>query len=264
MEVLRMQNKPILSLKNIVTTVNAGTPSENVILNNLSLDIYPGDFITVLGSNGAGKSTLFNTIAGSLAITSGHIVLNGTDITKETVEKRAQHLGRVFQDPKMGTAPRMTVAENLNLALRRGSSRNLMFRHLNKHKPQFKKLTSIMSNGLSTKLDVATENLSGGQRQALSFLMAVVKKPELLLLDEHTAALDPKTSFQLMTQTNNTISKQQLTCLMITHHLDDALKYGNRLIVLDKGKVVFDVSGPEKERLTKERLLSFFNDLIEP
>lgn len=258
-----MQNKPILSLKNIVTTVNAGTPSENVILNNLNLNVHRGDFITVLGSNGAGKSTLFNTIAGNLAITSGQILLNERDIAKETVEKRARYLGRVFQDPKMGTAPRMTVAENLNLSLRRGSSRNLTLRHLNKHKSHFKELTSTMSNGLNTKLDVATENLSGGQRQALSFLMAIIQKPELLLLDEHTAALDPKTSFQLMEETNKTISEQHLTCLMITHHLDDALKYGNRLIVLDKGKVVFDVAGPEKEKLTKEQLLSFFNDLVE-
>ncbi|KRM89902.1 ABC transporter ATP-binding protein [Liquorilactobacillus cacaonum] len=258
-----MQSKPTLSLKNVVTTVNTGTPSESIILNKLNLDIYPGDFITVLGSNGAGKSTLFNTITGNLQISSGQILLNNIDIAKESVEKRAHYLGRVFQDPKMGTAPRMTVAENLNLALQRGETRGLTPRHLNKHQPLFKKLTGIMSNSLNTKLDVATQNLSGGQRQALSFLMAIIKKPELLLLDEHTAALDPKTSFQLMSETNKVISEQNLTCLMITHHLDDALKYGNRLIVIDKGKVVFDVAGAQKDNLTKEQLLNFFNDLVE-
>lgn len=255
-------NTPLLSLKNIVTKVNTGTPNEVMILRHLNLDVYDGDFVTILGSNGAGKSTLFNTISGELPVDEGTIALKDQDITHLSVEKRTAFLARVFQDPKMGTAPRMTVAENLLLASQRGQRRTLRLRQLNKHLDHFKALTATMDgNGLSERLNTATENLSGGQRQALSFLMATEQRPDLLLLDEHTAALDPKTSEQLMNQTNRRVTEERLTCLMITHHLDDALKYGNRLIVLDQGQVKYDVRGSEKEQLTKEKLLSFFNTI---
>ncbi|VDG19016.1 ABC transporter ATP-binding protein [Lactiplantibacillus mudanjiangensis] len=253
---------PLISLNHIVTKVNTGTPNEVMILRHLDLDIYDGDFITVLGSNGAGKSTLFNTISGELPVDAGTISLKGQDITTMTVEKRTAFLARVFQDPKMGTAPRMTVAENLLLASQRGKRRTLRLRRLKQQLPHFKALTATMNNGLTERLNTATENLSGGQRQALSFLMATEQHPDLLLLDEHTAALDPKTSAELMHQTNQRVTEENLTCLMITHHLDDALKYGNRLIVLDQGQVKFDVRGAEKAELTKEKLLSFF-DIIE-
>lgn len=255
-------NQPLLALNDIVTKVNGGTPNEVMILKHLNLTIYDGDFITVLGSNGAGKSTLFNTISGELPVASGQIKLRDQDITHLSVEKRTAFLARVFQDPKMGTAPRMTVAENLLLASQRGKRRTLRLRHLKQHMAHFKQLTASMdNNGLSDRLNTATENLSGGQRQALSFLMATEQRPDLLLLDEHTAALDPKTSEQLMAQTNQRVTQEKLTCLMITHHLDDALKYGNRLIVLDQGQIKYDVRGAEKAALTKEKLLSFFDTI---
>ncbi|KRK97003.1 ABC-type uncharacterized transport system, ATPase component [Secundilactobacillus odoratitofui DSM 19909 = JCM 15043] len=254
-------SKPILELRHVVTKVNRNTPEELTLLKDLNLTINEGDFITVLGSNGAGKSTLFNSIAGNLPIDSGDILLRGESIAHESEERRTRFLSRVFQDPKLGTAPRMTVAENLLLATKRGERRRLTPRHLNAHMAEFKKLTSGMGNGLDERLTTPTGNLSGGQRQALSFLMATLRKPDILLLDEHTAALDPKTSQQLMTTTNERITAENLTCLMITHHLDDALKYGNRLIVIGNGQITFDVSGAEKQALTQETLYSFFSDL---
>ncbi|RXI79038.1 ABC transporter ATP-binding protein [Levilactobacillus suantsaii] len=253
--------KPLLELKNVVLKVNRNTPEEIKILDHLNLTINAGDFITVLGSNGAGKSTLFNAIGGDLSIDSGQILLNGRDIAHDSVEKRTRFLSRVFQDPKLGTAPRMTVAENLLLAQRRGQRRGLRPRRLNRQMDYFKEITTTMHNGLDERLTTATGNLSGGQRQALSFLMATLKRPELLLLDEHTAALDPQTSQDLMHLTNQRVQDQQLTCLMITHHLEDALTYGNRLIVLHHGQITFDVAGPEKAALTTEKLYSFFAEI---
>ncbi|UQS86293.1 ATP-binding cassette domain-containing protein [Nicoliella spurrieriana] len=252
-------NKPLFQLKDVVKTVhpNGGQPLN--ILDHVNLDIHSGDFITILGSNGAGKSTLFNAIGGNLPITSGHILLNGNDITKTSVTKRTQFLSRVFQDPKLGTAPRMTVAENLLLAEKRGQSRFLVPRHLKREMAKYQQLTSQLHNHLSERLNTPTGNLSGGQRQTLSFLMATIKKPEILLLDEHTAALDPNTSNELMALTEQTIKEQHLTCLMITHHLDDALKYGNRLLVLNQGQIEYDFSGSEKQAMTKQDLYQFFN-----
>jgi putative ABC transport system ATP-binding protein len=248
----------ILTLENIVTYANRHTPNQTTILKNLNLTIEAGEFVTVLGTNGAGKSTLFNVIAGTIPIDGGRVLHLGHDLAKVSPEKRAQFLARVFQDPKLGTAPRMTVSENLLLALKRGQRRSFSPRRLKQHQAGFKTLLATMGNGLEEHLDTATEDLSGGQRQALSFLMATQQRPDLLLLDEHTAALDPKTSDQLMTQTNQTITSQHLTCLMITHHLDDALKYGNRLIVLNAGEITLDVRGEEKSALTKTTLLEFF------
>lgn len=253
--------KTIFQLKDVVKTVNEDTPEELNILNHVDLDIHEGDFITILGSNGAGKSTLFNTIGGNLRPTSGQVIYKGKDITNISVVKRTSFLSRVFQDPKLGTAPRMTVAENLLLAEKRGGYHHLIPRKLKGEMKRFEQITAKMNNNLNHRLNTATGSLSGGQRQALSFLMATIKKPGILLLDEHTAALDPKTSQNLMDITDETIKEQNLTCLMITHHLEDALKYGNRLLVLHQGKISYDISGKDKQNLTKEKLLTFFNDI---
>lgn len=254
------ENNAVLELKNVSTLVNRKTPNETKILKDLDLKVFPGDFITVIGSNGAGKSTLFNTISGDLLPDEGQVFHNGNDISHNSVEKRTKFLSRVFQDPKMGTAPRMTVAENLLLAAKRGKKRGLHFRNLRKNKERFARLAASMGNGLVERLDTPTENLSGGQRQALSFLMATINRPDILLLDEHTAALDPKTSAALMEQTSKTVSSQKLTCLMITHRMEDALTYGNRLLVLHDGKITLDVKNDEKTRLTKEKIMQVFAD----
>lgn len=251
--------EPVFRLQDVDVTVKQGTLAATKILKGINFDIYEGDFITVLGTNGAGKSTLFNAIAGNLQVSHGHILHHGTDITQKSPVERTDYIARVFQDPKMGTAPRMTVAENLLLAEKRGAKRRLRGRNLSKEKlAQYRELTQTMGNNLDTRLQTATGNLSGGQRQALSFLMATLVKPELLLLDEHTAALDPKTSEQLMTTTNQQVTQNQLTALMITHNLADALKYGNRLIVLNAGDIVLDVRNEEKDKLSEEQLLKYF------
>lgn len=249
-----------LNLQNITTTVNVGTSEEKKILKNINLNLEDGDFVTLLGTNGAGKSTLLNIINGSLFPTSGKVLLDNQDITHLSEVKRAKYISQVFQDPKMGTAPRMTVAENLLLATKRGQKRRLRLRGLEKHLNEFKKETAQLPNGLSDRLNTFVGSLSGGQRQTLSFLMATIKKPKLLLLDEHTAALDPNTSHQLLELTNKTVTQQHLTCIMITHQLKDALKYGNRIIILNNGKIVLDVKNSEKEKLTEDDILQYFSD----
>ncbi|HBO55432.1 ABC transporter ATP-binding protein [Leuconostoc mesenteroides] len=247
--------KPVFSLKDVIVTVGDSIQ----ILKSINFDIYDGDFITVLGTNGAGKSTLFNTIAGNLSVASGEILHNGNNIAHETAVKRTNYIARVFQDPKMGTAPRMTVAENLLLAEKRGSKRTLRSRGLTQKKlTEYAALTKVMGNNLDRRLNTATGDLSGGQRQALSFLMATRVRPELLLLDEHTAALDPKTSEQLMLATNEQVTANNLTALMITHNLADALKYGNRLIILNAGNIVLDVRDDEKKALDETQILKYF------
>ena len=228
----------IVELKNATKVITNGFNEEKIILNDVSLEIFEHDFITILGGNGAGKSTLFNTIAGTLPLTSGSIRIMGEDVTHFSPEKRAKYLSRVFQDPKMGTAPRMTVAENLLIAKFRGEKRGLLPRRLSSHREEFQTTIEKVGNGLEKHLDTPIEFLSGGQRQALSLLMATLKRPELLLLDEHTAALDPKTSVALMELTDDFVSKDHLTALMITHHMEDALKYGNRLIVMKEGRII--------------------------
>lgn len=246
---------PVFSLKDVIVTVGDSIQ----ILKSINFDIYDRDFITVLGTNGAGKSTLFNTIAGNLSVASGEILHNGNNIAHETAVKRTNYIARVFQDPKMGTAPRMTVAENLLLAEKRGSKRTLRSRGLTQKKlTEYAALTKVMGNNLDRRLNTATGDLSGGQRQALSFLMATRVKPELLLLDEHTAALDPKTSEQLMLATNEQVTANNLTALMITHNLADALKYGNRLIILNAGNIVLDVRDDEKKALDETQILKYF------
>lgn len=250
----------ILDLQNITTTVNVGTSEEKNILKNINLKINDGDFITLLGTNGAGKSTLLNIINGSIFPTSGKIILKERDLTNLSEVKRAKYIAQVFQDPKMGTAPRMTVAENLLLATKRGQQRGLHLRGLDQHLEEFKRETAQLPNGLNERLNTFVGNLSGGQRQTLSFLMATIKKPELLLLDEHTAALDPNTSRQLLELTNKVVKKEHLTCIMITHQLKDAIKYGNRMVILNSGKIVLDVKGEEKKKLTEEDILQYFTD----
>ena len=252
--------KPILELKDVKTTVKTADGEIVSILKGIDLKIKAGDFITIIGTNGAGKSTLLNTIAGSLRPDSGFLLHYGHDITKMSEEKRTQFIGRVFQDPKMGTAPRMTVAENLLLATKRGKRRFLKIRKLKQNLPRFKKLAAVMNNGLENRLNTFVEGLSGGQRQALSFLMATIERPDILLLDEHTAALDPHTSENLLAVTDQQIKENKLTALMITHHMEDALKYGNRLLVLKAGKVKADINEQEKQNLKVSDLYKYFED----
>lgn len=253
-------SKPILELKDVKTVVNKGTANETTILKGINLKINEGDFITIVGTNGAGKSTLFNVIGGNLHADSGQIFHNGKDITRSTEEQRTSFLARVFQDPKLGTAPRMTVAENMLLATKRGEKRHLVLRKLKQNMDRFTKLAATMNNGLENRMTTATGALSGGQRQALSFLMATLKRPDILLLDEHTAALDPHTSLNLLHATNERINQDHLTALMITHHLEDALTYGNRLIVLKDGQIKADFKGEKKQSLTTEKLYTYFED----
>lgn len=249
-----------LKLQNISTTVNIGNGEQKQILKNINLELNDGDFVTLLGTNGAGKSTLLNIINGSLAPTTGKVILDEKDITNLSEVKRAKYIAQVFQDPKMGTAPRMTVAENLLLATKRGKHHGLKMRGLDKHLQMFSRETAQLPNGLNERLNTFVGNLSGGQRQTLSFLMATIQRPKLLLLDEHTAALDPNTSRELLELTNKVVQQQKLTCVMITHQLKDALKYGNRTIILNSGKVVLDVSGEKRQKLAEDDILQYFTD----
>lgn len=253
-----MTKRKIVELQQATVKVNVGMPDEKTILDQVDLTIYEHDFLTILGGNGAGKSTLFNVIAGTVMLTSGRIMMMGEDVTSLTAEKRAKYLSRVFQDPKLGTAPRMTVLENLLIANYRGERRPLIPRRLPTFRESFGKLVARTGNGLERHLDTETGQLSGGQRQALSLLMATLKRPELLLLDEHTAALDPKTSVSLMALTNEFISKDRLTALMITHRMEDALTYGNRVLVMQSGRIVKDVSAQEKEEMVLSDYYAFF------
>lgn len=250
--------KKIVELKNATVRVNNGFDEVKTILDDVNLNIYEHDFLTILGGNGAGKSTLFNVIAGTLMLTSGTISILGEDVTALPAEKRAKYLARVFQDPKMGTAPRMTVAENLLIAKFRGEQRTFSPRKIHAYTDDFSQLLTKTGNGLDKHLETPTGLLSGGQRQALSLLMATLKRPELLLLDEHTAALDPKTSVSLMNLTDEFVSIDRLTTLMITHHMEDALKHGNRLIVMKDGKIVKDLNRDEKAQMQIADYYQFF------
>lgn len=242
--------KTIVELKDATVQVNNGFDEVKTILDHVNLTIYEHDFITILGGNGAGKSTLFNVIASTLMLTSGSISILGEDVTHLPAQKRANYLARVFQDPKMGTAPRMTVAENLLIAKFRGQKRGFVPRRIHHYQEEFEQLVQKTGNGLEKHLETPTGLLSGGQRQALSLLMATLQRPELLLLDEHTAALDPKTSVSLMNLTDEFVSGDKLTALMITHHMEDALKYGNRVLVMKDGKIVSDLNQAQKQEMT--------------
>lgn len=251
-------NTPVLSLKGLTKQFNKGTPNQNTILNDLNLEVKKGDFITIIGGNGAGKSTLLNSIAGNFMIDKGSILLGEKDLTPLKEEKRAGSIGRVFQDPVMGTAPRMTVGENLAIAYRRGKKRSLRKGTSDKEREYFKQVLAELGLGLENRLDSEMGLLSGGQRQSIALLMATMNKPDLLLLDEHTAALDPKTAKVVLELTKRRIEQEELTALMITHNMSDALKYGNRLIMLDGGKVIVDLSGDEKKNLTVPDVLVLF------
>ncbi|RZM14353.1 phosphonate ABC transporter ATP-binding protein [Lactobacillus delbrueckii] len=254
-----MTSQNLLELTDLEVVVGRGTSEENKILGKLSLKIKPGDFIWLLGGNGAGKSTLLNVLAGAIQPTSGKILHAGKDISKESEVKRSSYIARVFQDPKLGTAPRMTVAENLLLAAKRGQKRGLKLRRLKENIPAFKEALEKVNPDLAGKLDLPVDQLSGGQRQALSFVMATYNKPELLLLDEHTAALDPRSSRKLMEATDEQIRAKKITAVMITHHMEDALKYGNRLLVLDHGQISHDYQGQAKQDLTLQDLAALFD-----
>ena len=249
----------MLEVKNITKTFNAGTVNEKVALNDLSLTIKDGEFVTVIGGNGAGKSTLLNAVCGTWKVDCGEILIDGVNVTKMPDYKRAKFLGRVFQDPMMGTAADMEIEENLALAFRRGKHRGLKSGITSEEREYYKKLLKELDLGLETRLKTKIGLLSGGQRQTITLLMAAMKTPKLLLLDEHTAALDPKTAAKVLDITQKIVTENKLTTLMITHNMKDAIKYGDRLIMLYDGRVAFDVSGEEKKNLTVEQLLELFS-----
>ena len=249
----------MLKLENIHKTFHAGTVNQKIALDGLSLTLNDGDFVTVIGGNGAGKSTLLNTIAGTFPVDSGTITIDGEDITDLSEEKRARFLGRVFQDPMMGTAATMQIEENLALAMRRGKSRSLRVGITKQEREEYKELLKILDLGLEDRLTSKVGLLSGGQRQALTLLMATLQKPKLLLLDEHTAALDPKTAAKVLDATEKIVQRDRLTTLMITHNMRDAIAHGNRLIMMYEGRIAVDVSGEEKKKLTVEALLELFS-----
>ena len=248
----------MLKLENIRKTFHAGTVNQKIALDGLSLTLNDGDFVTVIGGNGAGKSTLLNTIAGTFSVDSGSITIDGEDITDLPEQKRARFLGRVFQDPMMGTAADMWIEENMALAAHRGERRGLRWAISPAERENFRRLLSELDLGLEDRLSSKVGLLSGGQRQALTLLMAVMKKPKLLLLDEHTAALDPKTAAKVLALSDRFIEESRLTALMVTHNMKDAIAHGNRLIMMNAGKIVFDISGEEKKRLTVDDLLHAF------
>lgn len=249
----------MLQIQNLSKVFHRSTVNENVVFDNLSVDINDGDFVTIIGSNGAGKSTLLNLISGSIEPDSGSIVLDGCDISRLPEYKRMSLMGRVFQNPSVGTSPSMTILENLSLAYNKGNPYNLTHGVSKKNTAYFEELLSSLSLGLENRLNTKVGLLSGGQRQALSLLMATMSGPKLLLLDEHTAALDPKTSETITALTGRIVSQKNITTLMVTHNLNQAIKLGNRLIMLHHGHVIFDIKSEEKKSLTIEKLLSFFD-----
>ena len=249
----------MLQIIDVHKTFNAGTINEKHALQGLNLHIKPGEFITVIGGNGAGKSTMLNAVAGVYSVDEGQIFIDGVDVTKLPEYKRAKYIGRVFQDPMMGTAANMQIEENLALAARRGAARTLRPGITKQEREAYREQLKILELGLEDRMTAKVGLLSGGQRQALTLLMATLQKPKLLLLDEHTAALDPKTAAKVLDATQRIVEKDNLTTLMITHNMRDAIAYGNRLIMMYDGHIVVDVSGEEKKNLTVEQLLNLFS-----
>ena len=248
----------MLKIENVCKTFNAGTVNEKKALKGLSLHLKPGDFVTVIGGNGAGKSTMLNSVAGVFGVDEGRILIDGVDVTHLPEYKRARYIGRVFQDPMMGTAATMQIEENLALAARRGQVRGLKVGITKAERDAYREQLKILDLGLEDRMTAKVGLLSGGQRQALTLLMATLQKPKLLLLDEHTAALDPKTAAKVLEATEKIVKKDNLTTLMITHNMRDAINHGNRLIMMYDGHIVVDVSGEEKKKLTVEQLLDLF------
>ena len=248
----------MLELKNIYKTFNPGTINEKVALNGLNLTLNEGDFVTVIGGNGAGKSTMLNAVAGTWMVDEGQIIIDGIDVTKLSEHKRAAYLGRVFQDPMTGTAATMGIEENLALAKRRGKTRFLKPGITKKEREEYKELLKILGLGLEDRLTSKVGLLSGGQRQALTLLMATMVTPKILLLDEHTAALDPKTAAKVLALTEKIIAEHHLTAMMVTHNMKDAIRLGNRLIMMHEGRIIYDVAGEEKKNLQVSDLLAKF------
>ena len=251
----------MLKLSNVSKTFNKGTINEKKALSELSLHLAPGDFVTVIGGNGAGKSTMLNAVAGVWPVDSGRIVLDGQDITALPEHERAGLIGRVFQDPMMGTAPNMQLVENLALAKRRGEKRGLRWGVTAAEKAEYQERLKALGLGLEDRLTAKVGLLSGGQRQAVTLLMASLRRPKLLLLDEHTAALDPATASKVLELSDKIITENKLTAMMITHNMSDAISHGNRLIMMNEGHIIFDVKGEEKARLTKGDLMTKFAQL---
>ncbi len=248
----------MLEIKNVTKIFNPGTVNEKVALSDVSLTLEDGDFVTVIGGNGAGKSTILNMVAGVYPVDGGNIMIDGVDVTRLPEHKRAKYIGRVFQDPMMGTAADMWVEENLAIADRRGKTRGFNWAITKKDKARYKEELAELDLGLETRMTTKMGLLSGGQRQAITLLMATLKRPKLLLLDEHTAALDPKTAAKVLEITDRLVKENSLTALMVTHNMKDAIAYGNRLIMMNSGRIILDVKGEEKKNLTIEVLLEMF------
>lgn len=248
----------MLKLDNIHKTFNPETINEKIALNGVNLTLNEGDFVTVIGGNGAGKSTTLNAIAGVWPIDSGKIYIGGDDVTKLSEHKRAKYLGRVFQDPMTGTATTMSIEENMAIAARRGEKRGLSWGITHQERDTYREMLKALDLGLEDRLTSKVGLLSGGQRQAITLLMASIKKPKLLLLDEHTAALDPKTAAKVLEISDKIIAENHLTAMMVTHNMKDAIVHGNRLIMMHEGKVILNISGEEKKKLTVEDLLHQF------
>ena len=251
----------MLEIQNIHKTFNPGTINEKVALNGVNLNLNPGDFVTIIGGNGAGKSTTLNAIAGVWPVDEGKIIIDGVDITKLSEHKRALYLGRDFQDPMTGTAATMSIEENMAIAARRGERRGLGWGITKNERERYKEALKELDLGLEDRLSSKVGLLSGGQRQAITLLMASLKKPKLLLLDEHTAALDPKTAAKVLAISDKIIQEHQLTAMMVTHNMKDAIAHGNRLIMMHEGKIIYDVSGEEKKNLKVADLLAKFEEV---
>ncbi|MCM1523508.1 MAG: ABC transporter ATP-binding protein [Ruminococcus sp.] len=251
----------MLELNNIKKTFNPGTINEKKALTGVSAALEDGDFVTIIGGNGAGKSTTLNAIAGVWPIDEGAVIINGKNVTGLPEHKRAEFIGRVFQDPMTGTAATMEIQENLALAARRGNSRGLKWGITRKEREEYRELLKTLGLGLEDRMSAKVGLLSGGQRQALTLLMATLKKPEILLLDEHTAALDPTTAAKVLELSDKIIEEHHLTAMMVTHNMADAIKHGNRLIMMNDGHIIYDVKGEEKKNLTVDALLKKFEEV---
>ena len=251
----------MLTLDHISKTFNPGTINEKRALDGLSLHLNPGDFVTVIGGNGAGKSTMLNAVAGVWPVDGGRIILDGVDVTAMPEHRRTQYIGRVFQDPMMGTAANMQIEENLALAARRGKKRTLRWGVTKAEREAYHEKLKSFGLGLEDRMTAKVGLLSGGQRQALTLLMAALQKPKLLLLDEHTAALDPATAAKVLELSDRIVHENQLTAMMITHNMKDAIVHGNRLIMMNEGRIILDIAGEEKKKLTKQDLLEKFAEV---
>ena len=250
----------MLEIKNLRVIFNEGTVNEKVALDNINLKLEDGDFVTIIGSNGAGKSTLLNSIAGDIEVESGRIYNNSRDITYEKLHKRARYIGRLYQDPLKGTAPNMTIEENLGLAFSRGKKMRFGFAVRKEDHKFFKEVCAKLGLGLEDRLKNPVGLLSGGQRQALTLLMATLEAPELLLLDEHTAALDPKTAKQILEITKEIVEKNNITTLMITHNIQNALEYGNKTLVMNRGKIIKILEGEERKNIKIEDIMNLYSN----